>query len=1238
MRLVKNGPDLPETLLQDHEDGRMVFFCGSGISYPAGLPDFKGLVEKIYLGLGTTRTAAEDEEFGAGRYDSTIDLLERRHPGHRGAVRRELAKALQPTSKSKAAKRTHRALLDLSCDRSGKVRLVTTNFDRIFEGLLKRRSPAIPTFAAPLVPIPKRSTWDGLVYLHGLLPQLLRDRDLDKLIVSSGDFGLAYLVERWAARFIGELFRRYIVCFVGYSINDRVLRYMMDALAADRMLGETTPRAYAFGGFRTGEEQKAHAEWDAKGVYPLLYEILDADHSAFHLTMAEWAGIYRDGISGKERIIDKYGGITPTSSTEPSDVLGQVLWALCHLDGVPAKRFADMSPTPPFEWLDVFAERTLRHDDLVRLGVMPNATRDEELRFSLLERPSPYTHAPWMALVVPPHQLGSWDDIMIHLARWAAKYVGDPRLLLWVASRGGFIHPIFRRAVEEALSKNVASPALTSLWQFALSGRIGRGAFPFSLFTWRRRLEGAGLTPALRLELRELLSPRVRLRPPIRWRSIEVDPVTRTVSDLVEWEIILTADHVRSTIVDLDNVPLWTAALPDLLDDFTVLLHDALDIMRVLEGADDRHDRSYMHQPSIEAHAQNRGFHEWTILIEILRDAWMAVLAQDPLRARIAVAAWSEIRYPVFRRLILFAASDARAFSPDESLDWLLADDGWWLWSVESQREALQLIRRRAHEWGKKEIQALEELVLQGPPPEMFRQDIAPENLERITDRKTWLLLAKIQHAGARLGEASSLRLTQLSTRYPEWRVADNERDEFPVWMGDFGDVQPRAILPTSRRELAKWLRGNPDVDRWGDDQWAERCGVDFATTAAALIQLASEGHWPVNAWRDAFSAWSVESLAAKSWRRMSRCLTIAPEPFLREVAHSIAWWMASIAKIAIAAPDLFFVVANELLSVIEGEPTEPEADPVGSAINHPVGMVVEAILRLWYQQKPTDGIGLDAHISQLFTRIADVSVPVFRHGRVLLAAHVVNLFRVDPGWTTTHVLPLFNWQSARNEASAAWEGFLWTPSFHRPLMELIRTSFVETSKHYADLGKHADQYAGFLTMLALEGGDALSVNELATATAALPSEGLTAVAHTLVRALDSAGAQRAEYFRNRILAYHKRIWPKHEHLRTQEISLAFAEVCIMSGDAFPEALGELRYWLQPLEQWYFAVHRLAATDLPEKYPAKTLEFLCLIEHQAAWDVPVELPDCLRRIQQADAELAMDPCFVRLTNLIRRRR
>ena len=50
MQFGRNGPDIPERLLQAHEDGHVVFFCGAGISYRAGLPGFKGLTEQIVYG------------------------------------------------------------------------------------------------------------------------------------------------------------------------------------------------------------------------------------------------------------------------------------------------------------------------------------------------------------------------------------------------------------------------------------------------------------------------------------------------------------------------------------------------------------------------------------------------------------------------------------------------------------------------------------------------------------------------------------------------------------------------------------------------------------------------------------------------------------------------------------------------------------------------------------------------------------------------------------------------------------------------------------------------------------------------------------------------------------------------------------------------------------------------------------------------------------------------------------
>ncbi|WP_419629151.1 hypothetical protein, partial [Thiolapillus sp.] len=110
MQFIANGPDIPDALLQAHEEGRVVFFCGAGISYPAGLPGFKGLVEQIYDLTGTALAEIEREAFDRGQFDATLDLLERRLPGQRLAVRRALARALKPKLRRKGATDTHAAL------------------------------------------------------------------------------------------------------------------------------------------------------------------------------------------------------------------------------------------------------------------------------------------------------------------------------------------------------------------------------------------------------------------------------------------------------------------------------------------------------------------------------------------------------------------------------------------------------------------------------------------------------------------------------------------------------------------------------------------------------------------------------------------------------------------------------------------------------------------------------------------------------------------------------------------------------------------------------------------------------------------------------------------------------------------------------------------------------------------------------------------------------------------------
>ncbi|WP_131655588.1 hypothetical protein [Methylocucumis oryzae] len=53
------APDIPRKLIEAQENDNLLFFCGAGISYPAGLPLFAGLVEKVYEELATDPSEPE---------------------------------------------------------------------------------------------------------------------------------------------------------------------------------------------------------------------------------------------------------------------------------------------------------------------------------------------------------------------------------------------------------------------------------------------------------------------------------------------------------------------------------------------------------------------------------------------------------------------------------------------------------------------------------------------------------------------------------------------------------------------------------------------------------------------------------------------------------------------------------------------------------------------------------------------------------------------------------------------------------------------------------------------------------------------------------------------------------------------------------------------------------------------------------------------------------------------------
>jgi hypothetical protein len=1276
MQFVANGPDIPDELLQAHEEGRVVFFCGAGISYPAGLKGFDWLVDEIYRLCGTGRKRLEEKAFQNKQFDTTLNLLEDRLPGGRPglAMRKSLAKALKPNLRKKGAIDTHSALLTLGCGRDGASRLVTTNFDQLFHKAAKRANQVLKVYGAPMLPIPKNSRWNGLVFLHGVLPDKPDETALNRLVVTSGDFGLAYLTERWAARFVSELFRNYVVCFVGYSINDPVLRYMMDALAADRMLGESTPQAWAFGDCLPAGEVEAAEEWEAKGVTPILYKNSTGSHSELHETLSAWAATYRDGVLGKEQIVVRHALARPSASTKQDDFVGRMLWALSHKSGLPARRFAEINPVPPLDWLlEAFSDERFQQSDLPRFGVPPRDEVDMKLRFSLVRRPASYDRAPPMLLASGGICESQWDEVMFHLARWLVRHLDDPRLIIWIAEHGGQMHERWPWIIEHELDrfaalerdgktserdeiilhapKAIPGPLMHTLWRLLLSGRVKSPWRHPDLYHWQGRMKREGLTTTLRLELRELLAPKVVLKKPFRWSdddSSSTDEPSR-IKQLVDWELVLAADHVHSTLHNLADEP-WKFALPYLLEDFQQLLRDALDLLRELGEANDRSDRSHWDLSSITPHWQNRGFRDWVCLIELLRDAWLAVRTNESARATRIAQNWFELPYPTFKRLALFAASHDDCIQPEQWVDWLLAEGAWWLWSTDTGREVFRLFVLQGRHLAGAAQDRLETAILAGPPQEMLMGESEPDWWAQHVLSSIWLRLAKLNTSGLVLGVPAAARLEEISSAYPQWQLAANERDEFSHWMSgtgdpDYEDSRDVDIAPRKRQALVQWLtKPTPERRPFYEDTWREVCQKHPLNCLGALKDLAKQGNWLAHRWRDALYAWSSGKQAKRMWQYAAPLVQNMPDDVLQEIAHSASSWLETASKSINRHEDILLNVCRRVLAL----PLEAGSgsriirngvetyDPVSSAINHPIGHITQALINLWFKQNPNDNDLLPAELKLIFTTLCNVQVDCYRHGRVLMSSRLITFFRVDRPWTEQNLLPLFGWSNPV-EAKAVWEGFLWSPRLYQPLLTAFKSQFLDSANHYVDLGEHRQQFATFLTYAALGPIEGYAVEEFRTAIGALPKEGLEESAQALSQALEGAADQREEYWINRVQPFWQQIWPKSSDLATRRIAESMTRLVIAARDEFPSALAAVQNWLQPIEHPHYVVHLLQKSGLCSKYPVDALSLLNAVIDDQQWG-PRELEQCLKQIVQAEPQLEKEPSFLKLREYDRRRR
>ncbi len=433
------------------------------------------------------------------------------------------------------------------------------------------------------------------------------------------------------------------------------------------------------------------------------------------------------------------------------------------------------------------------------------------------------------------------------------------------------------------------------------------------------------------------------------------------------------------------------------------------------------------------------------------------------------------------------------------------------------------------------------------------------------------------------------------------------------------------------------WLtKPTPEQRPFYEDTWRDVCRTRFFHSLYALCDLARDGVWPAGRWREALQAWGEEGLKLRSWQYAAPLVQTMPDTLFQEIDHAITWWIKSASKSINRHEDILLSLCRRVLALpIEAgsglhsiQNGDEIYDSVGSAINHPIGHVTQALINLWFKQNPNDNDLLPSDLEPIFTTLCDVQVERFRHGRVLMGSRLIAFFRVDRPWTEQHLLPLFGWSNPV-EAKAVWEGFLWSPRLYQPLLAAFKSQFLDSANHYADLGEHRQQFATFLTYAALGPTEGYTVEEFRTAIGSLPQEGLEESAQALSQALEGAADQREDYWINRAQPFWQQIWPKTRDLATGRIAESLTRLVIAARGEFPAALGEVQDWLQPIEYPDYVIHLLAESGLCKQFPTEALRLLnaVIVNQQRA---PPELGQCLDQIVRAAPSLAQDSHYLRL--------
>lgn len=1244
MRFIPNGPSLPDDLLNARDAGQVVFFCGAGVSMAeAELPDFRTLADRVQASLGSVgafeNVNAIDRIFGM--LEDEFETTE---------VREAVAKELKP--KHGYGLGAHRILLDLSRTRGGVPRLVTTNFDRLFEEC----EPDCPSSTPPRLPDPRREEdFRGIIHLHGCVDDEYRGARDDEFVLSSADFGHAYLSDGWATRYIQSLIQRFRIVFVGYRAEDPPVQYLLEALNRFAKLGHGL---YAF---QAGDEEQAAAQWAHKGVKPICYDSTNG-HAALWQTLSAWAERARDVNGWHDRLLTR-------ASKGPATMAPHERGMIAHLvSSASGARLLATSPTTlPADWLFVL-DRCARYEGGGKVVLYDKMSDyfDPFDTFGLDSDTPPLPSDPedYFAKRVVPEE--AWDGFASNVAdrmdlpveatarlkgradfvpklpprlwslgMWIVKIAHQPATLWWAAKQSP-LHPDIQQRIEWSLRHESTHylPAVRDGWRALFACWQQRIGDPSSdRYAIEEKAEREGWSPSLVRETIALYRPMLTVHPCRDAKPPEPRPS-------LDSKDIISVDVEYPRPYEPLNIP------PDLLGYAVTLFRQQLECAVQLEREVSGHDNLYFDtiRPD-DGEALDHDSYGLTGHLVTFTNMVMQLSQADDGAARKEVAQWSGRRDKLFTRLRIWAGGRGFLTTPEEAgqifLD--LDDEAFW---GSHERDLLFALRDRWSEIPASMRARLEARLCEGGFP--WEEQGGGRDKQIAYCRLKWLHWLSTQGVAFSFDlEAETSKLRSIA---PDWTEAATKHTAQPNVSRVFSIKTDTSAAPLDGIPIGEILEkaevlGKRQFDSYVDRQPFHGLVKDRPARALSVLSDATrKGIFVSWAWSALLSAHSNAELSPRLHSVIGHRIAKLSSDHLAEIVHPVsAWLLEKGEQLFLNSPHVFDLVWDAMIRPLQAAPEmkpfqRPNRRWVDESLNRPAGRLTEAAFTDPAGKTFQTGQGLPIAWIRRFDQLLGLPDDHRLHAIVIMTSRLNWLFNIDPCWTADRLLPLSN--NAGYGSKPFWAGYFWTARVpQHPLYQLLKPRFIALVKEPGMCREHADKLAGMLLAGwyveedVAEPQQLISDRELREILVHADDNLRTKVLMYLKRWVLETDSRWSE----RLLPFLIHVWPRQRVARTARVSGRLVDLALAIPEQFPEIVQAILPRLVPIESsssmlvsftdasaQIIGAHSRTLLDLlwailaetPADWPYGASEIIAQLARRTETEADSRLSELLRREQQ----------------------